>query len=118
VDVYFDNVGGEISAAVHTRLNVGARIAVCGQVSQYNLERPQPTFHPGTLIVFRARMQGFLVSDYAHRFDEALPRLAQWLADGSIRPTEDVVEGLEHAPEAFMRMLRGEKRGKQLVKVA
>jgi len=118
VDVYFDNVGGEISAAVHARLNVGARIAVCGQVSQYNLERPQPTFHPGTLIVFRARMQGFLVSDYAHRFGEALPRLAQWLADGSLRYTEDVVEGIENAPEAFMRMLRGENRGKQLVKVA
>ena len=118
VDVYFDNVGGEISAAVHARLNVGARIAVCGQVSQYNLERPQPTFNPGTLIVFRARMQGFLVSDYAHRFGEALPRLAQWLADGTIRSTEDVVEGLENAPEAFMRMLRGDKRGKQLVKVA
>jgi len=118
VDIYFDNVGGDVSAAVHTRLNVGVRIAVCGQVSQYNLERPQPTFHPGTLIVFRARMQGFLVADYAHRFGEALPRLAQWLADGTIRSTEDVVEGLENAPEAFMRMLRGENRGKQLVKVA
>jgi len=116
-DVYFDNVGGEVSAGVHARLNIGARIAVCGQISQYNLERPRPTFRPGTLIVFRARMQGFLVSDYAHRFGEALPRLAQWLADGSIRSTEDVIEGLENAPEAFMRMLRGENRGKQLVKI-
>src|SRR5207302_5293926 len=71
VDVYFDNVGGELSAAVHARLNVGARIVVCGQISQYNLEQPEPTFHPGLLIVFRARMEGFLVTDYAHRFDEA-----------------------------------------------
>jgi NADPH-dependent curcumin reductase CurA len=56
VDVYFDNVGGEISAAVHPRLTIGARIVICGQISQYNLERPEPTFHPGLLIVFRARM--------------------------------------------------------------
>ena len=117
VDVYFDNVGGEISAAVYSRLGIGARIAICGQVSQYNLERPEPTFHPGLLIVFRARMQGFLVSDYASRFGEALPRLAGWLANGELRYTEDVTEGLEHAPDAFMRMLRGENRGKALVKL-
>jgi NADPH-dependent curcumin reductase CurA len=117
VDVYFDNCGGEVSAAVHSRLNVGARIPVCGQISQYNLERPEPTFHPGLLIVFRARMQGFLVQDYAPRYAEALPRLAAWLANGDLRYTEDVTEGLENAPDAFMRMLRGENRGKALVKV-
>jgi NADPH-dependent curcumin reductase CurA len=117
VDVYFDNVGGEISAAVHSRLNVGARVAICGQVSQYNLEEPEPTFYPTLLIVFRARMEGFLVNDYATRFGEALPRLATWLASGELRYTEDVTEGLEHAPEAFMRMLRGENHGKTLVKV-
>ena len=118
VDVYFDNVGGAVSSAVYGRLNVGARIAVCGQVSQYNLERPEPTFHPGLLIVFRARMQGFLVSDYAPRFGEALPRLVRWLAEGRIAHTEDVVEGIENAPAAFLGMLRGENRGKQLVRVA
>jgi NADPH-dependent curcumin reductase CurA len=117
VDVYFDNVGGDISAAVHSRLNVGARIAICGQVSQYNLEQPEPTFHPSLLIVFRARMEGFLVNDYASRFGEALPRLASWLAGGDITYTEDVTEGLENAPDAFMRMLRGENRGKALVKL-
>ena len=117
VEVYFDNCGGDISAAVHSRLNVGARIAICGQVSQYNLERPEPTFHPGLLIVFRARMQGFLVSDYAHRFDEAAARLARWVAEGKIRWREDVTEGLENAPRAFIGMLRGENRGKALVKV-
>jgi NADPH-dependent curcumin reductase CurA len=117
VDVYFDNVGGDISAAVHSRLNVGARIPICGQVSQYNLEQPEPTFHPALLIVFRARMEGFLVNDYAPRFGEAVPRLAAWLASGELRYTEDVTEGLEHAPEAFMRMLHGENRGKTLVKV-
>jgi NADPH-dependent curcumin reductase CurA len=117
VDVYFDNVGGEISAAVHSRLNVGARIAVCGQVSQYNLEQPEPTFYPALLVVFRARMEGFLVNDYATRFGEALPRLAAWLASGELRYTEDITEGLENAPDAFMRMLRGENRGKTLVRV-
>jgi NADPH-dependent curcumin reductase CurA len=117
VDVYFDNVGGEVSNAVLRRLNVGARIAVCGQISQYNLERLEPTFSPGLLIVYRARMEGFLVSDYAHRFGEAVPRLARWLAEGRIHHTEDVVEGIERTPEAFLRMLRGENRGKQLVKV-
>jgi NADPH-dependent curcumin reductase CurA len=117
VDVYFDNVGGPISAAVHSRLNVGARIAICGQISQYNLERPEPTFHPGLLIVYRARMEGFLVSDYAHRFDEAAPRLIRWVAEGRLRYTEDVTEGLENAPRAFIGMLNGENRGKTLVKV-
>jgi NADPH:quinone reductase len=118
VDVYFDNVGGEISAAVHARLNVGARIAICGQVSQYNAERPQPTFHPGLLIVFRARMQGFLVSDYVARFDEAAARLTRWVAADEIRWREHVTEGLENAPRAFIGMLNGENRGKALVRVA
>jgi len=117
VDVYFDNVGGEISAAVHTRLNIGARIAICGQVSQYNLERAQPTFHPAALIVSRARMQGFLVTDYAWRFGEAIPRLVRWVTAGEIRYRETVTEGLESAPRAFIGMLNGENRGKALVRV-
>jgi hypothetical protein len=118
VDVYFDNVGGAISAAVVSRLNIGARIVICGQISQYNLERPEPTFHPGALIVSRARMEGFLVFDYAHRYDEAARRLATWVAEGKIRWTEHVTEGLENAPKAFIGMLNGENRGKALVKVA
>jgi NADPH-dependent curcumin reductase CurA len=117
VDVYFDNVGGPTSAAVHSRLNVGARIAICGQVSQYNAERPEPSFHPGLLIVFRAKMQGFLVTDYVHRFGEAIPRLARWVANGDIRYREHVTEGLENAPRAFIGMLNGENRGKALVKL-
>ena len=118
VDVYFDNVGGEISQAVHRRLNIGARIVVCGQVSHYNAERPEPTFHPALLIMFRARMQGFLVFDYAHRYEEAAQRLARWVANGEIRWREHVTEGLENAPRAFIGMLNGENRGKALVKVS
>jgi NADPH-dependent curcumin reductase CurA len=117
VDVYFDNCGGDISAAVHARLNIGARIAICGQVSQYNLERPEPTLHPGLLIVYRARMQGFLVTDYAHRFGEAIPRLVRWVLNGDIRYRETVTEGLENAPRALIGMLNGENRGKALVKL-
>jgi NADPH-dependent curcumin reductase CurA len=118
VNVYFDNVGGDISHAVHRRLAIGARIVICGQISQYNIEPPQPTFHPGTLIVFRARMEGFLVSDHAHRFGDASKRLVAWVADGSIRYREDVTDGLENAPRAWLAMMRGENRGKALVKVA
>jgi NADPH:quinone reductase len=118
VDVYFDNVGGAISQAVHRRLNVGARIVVCGQISQYNAERPEPIFHPGLLIVFRARMEGFLVSDYPQRFDEAASRLARWVANGELHWREHVTDGLENAPRAFIGMLNGENRGKALVKVA
>ena len=118
VDVYFDNVGGEISQVVHRRLNLGARIVVCGQISQYNAARPEPTFQPGLLIVYRARMEGFLVSDYAHRFDEAAGRLAQWVSSGVITWREDVTEGLESAPRALIGMLNGANRGKALVRIA
>src|SRR6266567_8136295 len=104
VDVYFDNVGGEISHAVQARLNVGARIVVCGQVSQYNAQRPELSFHPGLLIMFRARMEGFLVFDYAHRYDEAAGKLAHWVANGDIHWREDVTEGLENAPRSFIGM--------------
>jgi NADPH-dependent curcumin reductase CurA len=118
VDVYFDNVGGVISETVFRRLAVGARIAVCGQISQYNLVEPElAPRNLGFLIVFRARMQGFLVSDYAHRFEEGVTRLGGLLAAGRLTYREDVTEGLEHAPAAFMGMLRGENRGKALVKL-
>jgi NADPH-dependent curcumin reductase CurA len=118
VDIYFDNVGGEISAAVHRRLSLGGRIVICGQVSAYNAEGPvERGFDPRLLIVFRARMEAFLVTDYAHRFAEAEQRLTRWLADGKLRYREDVTEGLENAPKAFIGMLQGENRGKALVKV-
>jgi NADPH-dependent curcumin reductase CurA len=118
VNIYFDNVGGEISAAVHRRLTVGGRIVICGQISTYNAEGPvERGFDPRLLIVFRARMEGFLVSDYVHRFAEAERRLARWLADGTLHYKEDVTEGLENAPHAFIGLMKGENRGKALVKV-
>jgi NADPH-dependent curcumin reductase CurA len=118
VDVYFDNVGGALSETVFRRLALGARIAICGQISQYNLTEPElAPRNLGFLIVFRARMEGFLVSDYAHRFGEGLQRLGGWLADGRLRYREDVTDGLENAPRAFIGMLQGANRGKTLVKL-
>jgi NADPH-dependent curcumin reductase CurA len=119
VDVYFDNVGGEISAAVHRRLALRARIALCGQIAEYNQVPPQGGPRSVTfMIARRVRMEGFLVYDFAHLHEPALERLARWLAEGRLRYREDVVEGLEHAPRAFIGLLRGENRGKLLVKVA
>jgi NADPH-dependent curcumin reductase CurA len=118
VDVYFDNVGGEITDAVLRRLALNARVAVCGQISQYNATEQQlGPRNLGALIVARARIEGFLINDFAQRFGQVLPRLAGWLAEGKLRSTEDVLDGIENTPEAFMRMLRGENRGKQLVRV-
>ncbi|MBA2462132.1 MAG: NADP-dependent oxidoreductase [Actinobacteria bacterium] len=118
VDVYFDNVGGVISETVFRRLAVGARVAICGQISQYNLAEPElAPRNLGFLIVFRARLEGFLVSDYVHRFGEGMQRLGGWLAEGRLVYREDVTEGLEHAPRAFIGMLQGENRGKTLVKL-
>lgn len=119
VDVYFDNVGGDISAAVFRRLAQRARIVICGQIAEYNQVPP----HGGPqslrfLIVSRARMEGFLVSDFVHLYEPALARLTRWLNDGHLRYREDVVEGLERAPRAFIGLLRGENLGKLLVKVA
>ena len=118
VDVYFDNVGGSLSETVFRRLALGARVAVCGQVSQYNLAEPELAPRSlGFLIVFRARLEGFLIYDYAHRFPEGLARLGRWLSEGSLRYREDVTEGLENAPAAFIGMLNGQNRGKTLVKI-
>ncbi len=91
---------------------------ICGQISQYNLAEPElAPRNLGFLIVFRARLEGFLVTDYAHRFDEGLTRLAGLLREGRLRYREDVTPGLEQAPQAFMGLLRGENRGKALVEL-
>lgn len=119
VDVYFDNVGGEISDAVMQLLNQGARISVCGQISMYNLERPDvgPRLQP-YLLVNSALMKGFIVSNYAARFAEGGKQLAQWLAEGKLKYSETFVEGFENAPRAFLDLFEGKNLGKQLVKVA
>ena len=119
VDVYFDNVGGGVHDAAMANLNLGARIVICGSISTYN-RLGQPDIgprHMRTLLVKRARMQGFLVFDYAKRYSEARAELAAWLGDGRLVYKEDVVDGLERAPAAFIRLLTGENFGKQLVRI-
>jgi NADPH-dependent curcumin reductase CurA len=119
VDIYFDNVGGEISDAVIQQINHGARIPLCGLISQYNLEtletgmKPQPY-----LIINSALMQGFIITDYFPRFTEGIVQLAQWLKAGKLKSAEHIVEGFENTPNAFLGLFKGENLGKQLVKVA
>lgn len=119
IDVYFDNVGGAITDAVFGLLNVGARISICGQISQYNNSKPEmgPRLL-GALIVARAKVQGFLVSDYASRFGPALGELAGWVRGGKIKYREDIVEGFENLPKAFIGLFSGENIGKRLVHVS
>src|ERR1035437_375699 len=119
VDVYFDNVGGAITDAVMRRIAVHARVAVCGQISQYNSVAPQtgPRWL-SQLVVRQARVEGFLVTQFAGRYDAALRQLASWLKEGRLHYREDVVDGLENAPLAFIRMLEGKNIGKQLVKIS
>lgn len=119
IDVYFDNVGGAITDAVFGQLNVGVRISICGQISQYNDTKVEmgPRLL-GALIVARAKVQGFLVSDYAPRFGSALAEMAGWLKAGKLKYREDIVDGFENLPKAFIGLLQGENVGKRLVKVA
>lgn len=118
IDVYFDNVGGPVTDAVLQLINVHARISVCGQISQYNL--PEPELAPrqmGILIQKQARMEGFLVFNFAHKHEHARQRMAEWIRTGQLKYREDVVQGLENAPRAFIGMMSGENFGKLLVKV-
>ena len=119
IDCYFDNVGGPVTDAVFPILNVNARIAICGQISQYNLEKPdhgpRSLWH---LIVTRATIQGFLVMDFAPRFREALETLSAALEAGQLKYRERVTDGLENAPQAFVEMMQGKNIGKQLVQVS
>jgi NADPH:quinone reductase len=118
IDVYFDNVGGPITDAVFPNLNLKGRVAVCGQIAQYNATEPpvgpRLLFH---CITKRLRIQGLLVFDWADQHEQALREMAQWVTSGQITYREDVVEGIENAPEAFMGLLRGDHIGKRVVKI-
>lgn len=119
IDVYFDNVGGAITDAVFPCFNSRARVAVCGQISQYNLEKPeQGPRLLWKLIEKQARVEGFLVFQFADQYKPALEQLAAWVAEGKIKYREQIVEGIANAPEAFLGMLRGQNIGKQLIKIA
>jgi NADPH-dependent curcumin reductase CurA len=117
VDVYFDNVGGPITDAAFRQLNVGARVVVCGQISQYNAtDVPMGPRKLAGLITTRARVEGVLVRDYPD-WTEAFERIAGWIRDDELHYRESVVEGFENAPDAFLGLFEGENIGKQVVKV-
>ncbi|TCP26598.1 hypothetical protein EV207_11929 [Scopulibacillus darangshiensis] len=119
VDVYYDNVGGEVSDAVLRMINHGARIPLCGQISLYNLEKPDigPRVQ-SQLLINSALMKGFIVSDYAKEFQEAEQILAKWVQDGKIKYRETIVEGFDNIIQAFLGLFEGDNIGKYLVKIA
>jgi NADPH-dependent curcumin reductase CurA len=119
INVYFDNVGGEILDAALTQLARGARVVICGAVSQYN----STTGFKGpsnymSLLVNAARMEGFVVFNYAARYGEALREMAGWYSAGKLKSREDIAEGFENFPETLLRLFSGENFGKQVLKVA
>ena len=121
IDVYFDNVGGTISDAVFRLINSRARIAVCGQISQYNNTDRNADVGPRILtqlLVKTARVEGFLVFQFADRYAQGIREMATWLREGRIKYREEFTEGLDSAPRAFIGMLNGANMGKQLVRVA
>lgn len=118
IDVYFDNVGGDILDAALTQLARGARVVICGAISQYNNTTPiKGPSNYLSLLVNRASMTGFLVSDYANRFAEAAREMAGWIASGKLKSREDIVEGLDKFPETFLKLFTGENFGKLILKL-
>jgi hypothetical protein len=118
IDIYFENVGGAILDAVLEHINLGARIPLCGLISQYNATEPVPgPYNFVMILIKRARLEGFIVMDYASRFDEAFAALGQWLMQGKIKYRVDIVEGLERAPEAINKLFEGSNQGKLVVKI-
>lgn len=117
VDVYFENVGGAVQAAAFANLNVFARVIMCGMVAQYNEAVFPPGPNLGFMVAKRVHMQGILVSDKPERFAQWRALAAPWVADGSLRYRETVVDGLENAPDALAMVLSGDNFGKMIVKV-
>lgn len=118
LDVYFDNVGGPTLDAALLHLRRGARVVICGAISQYNhMESVQGPSNYLSLLVNRARMQGFIIFDYRDRFPEAFMEMAGWLDDGKLAYRETIVEGIESFPGTFPRLFSGEKLGKLIIKV-
>jgi len=119
IDLFFDNVGGEILDAALENLAMRGRVVICGAISGYSDSAPPPgPRNYLNLLIKRGRMEGFIILDFMSRAAEALPSLAGWLRDGRLKDRVDVVQGLENAPLALRRLFRGENQGKQLVRVA
>ncbi len=120
VDVYFDNVGGDILDAVLTQIARGARIVICGAISQYNSTTgiKGPSNYLSLLVNQHASMTGMVVFDYASRYPEAAREMAAWMAAGKLKSREDIVEGLETFPDTLLKLFKGENTGKLILKVA
>jgi NADPH-dependent curcumin reductase CurA len=118
VNVYFDNTSGAISDAVYARLALGARIVVCGTASVSSWDPPPmgPRIERH-ILVKRARMSGLLIFDYAHRYEEAVARLATWVREGKLHYREDIADGIEHCPDAIASLYRGDNLGKKLIRL-
>ena len=118
IDVYFDNVGGDVLKAVMPQLNAFARVPLCGHIAQYSATELPPGPNLGVVVGMRVKIQGFIVSDHADRLGDFLRDCTGWVRDGRLKYHEDVADGLENAPQAFIGLLRGKNLGKQLVRVA
>jgi NADPH-dependent curcumin reductase CurA len=119
VDVYFDNVGGDILDTVLTKITRGARIVICGAISQYN--NTAPVKGPSnylSLLVNRASMKGMVVFDYAKQYGEAIKEMAGWMGAGQLKSREDIVEGLQTFPDTLLKLYKGENNGKLVLRVA
>jgi len=118
IDIYFDNVGGEILDLCLARIAMHARVVICGGISRYNAQGPIPGPRNYFNLVFRrARMEGFIVIDYAKRFPEATRQMQQWLDDGQLKHRATVIEGFQNLPKALIRLFQGDNIGKMMVKV-
>lgn len=117
IDIYFDNVGGDMLQAAMEQLAIGARVVLCGLMSQYNVDEMPPGPNPAWIIRARATVRGMVVYDHEDLREKFFEDAAQWLKEGRIRYIEDLTEGLENAPEAFSRLMRGQNHGKAVVQV-
>jgi len=118
IDIYFDNVGGEVLDAALSRLAMKARVVISGAISQYNDPRFTGPNNYMALLMYRARMEGFVVFDYAKRYPEAASEIVRWMSEGKLQAKEHVIEGIERFPSAILRLFSGEKLGKLVLAVA
>jgi leukotriene B4 12-hydroxydehydrogenase/15-oxo-prostaglandin 13-reductase len=117
IDCYFDNVGGAITDAVFSLMNVFGRVSICGLISQYNLEKPEPGPRLlGFILVKQLKVEGFIITRFQSRWAEGIGQMAGWLREGKLKYREEIVEGCENTARAFIGLLQGDNTGKMLVK--
>lgn len=119
IDIYFENVGGEILDAVLTQVNLNARIPLCGLISTYNAEEPLPgPYNFSQILMKRVLIKGFIVTDYVSQWDLAFREMGQWIQQGKLKYQQEIVQGLENAPTAILKLFNGEKMGKLIVQIS